>query len=71
MEVDACPATRQNRERDVKERQPMKQKIPQIVLAVLACASASAQVNSGSNGSDGVFNPAQNHLLFSANRDTL
>jgi len=35
----------------------MKQKILQAVFAALVCAGASAQVNSGSNGSDGAFNP--------------
>jgi hypothetical protein len=36
----------------------MKHKILQMMLAVLVCAEAQAQVNSGSNGSDGAFNPA-------------
>jgi hypothetical protein len=35
----------------------MKQKILQTVFAVLLCVNANAQVNSGSNGSDGAFNP--------------
>src|ERR1017187_3400610 len=41
-----------------QERYSMKRKILQAVFAVLLCASANAQVNSGSNGSDGAFNPA-------------
>jgi hypothetical protein len=48
----------------------MKQKILQMnggagVLAslLLVCASARAQVNSGSNGSDGAFNPATNTVI--------
>ena len=35
----------------------MKQKILQTMFAMLVCAGASAQVNSGSNGSDGALNP--------------
>lgn len=34
-----------------------------IGLAVLACAGAHAQVNSGSNGSDGAFNPTTNIVI--------
>src|ERR1035441_3440330 len=41
----------------------MKQKILQTVFAVLLCAGANAQVNSGSNGSDGAFNPATNTVI--------
>ena len=33
----------------------MKQKILQMVFAVFVCAGAQAQVNSGSNGSDGAW----------------
>lgn len=41
----------------------MKQKILQVVFAMLVCAGAQAQVNSGSNGSDGAFNPATNTVI--------
>ena len=33
------------------------------MFAVLLCAGANAQVNSGSNGSDGAFNPAANIVI--------
>lgn len=45
----------------------MKQKILQTVFTTLVCAGASAQVNSGSNGSDGAFNPAANIVINMAN----
>jgi hypothetical protein len=45
----------------------MKQKILQTVFAALVCAGANAQVNSGSNGSDGAFNPAANIVINMAN----
>ncbi len=38
----------------------MKQNILYVMVAVLVGASANAQVNSGSNGSDGAFNPTTN-----------
>jgi hypothetical protein len=38
-----------------KERKSMKLKLLQTMFAVLLCASANAQVNSGSNGSDGAL----------------
>src|SRR5665213_3242804 len=41
----------------------MKQKILQMMFAVLVCAGARAQVNSGSNGSDGAFDPATNTVI--------
>ncbi|MGD0350835.1 MAG: hypothetical protein ABSB84_11085 [Verrucomicrobiota bacterium] len=41
----------------------MKQKILQMMVAALVCAGAQAQVNSGSNGSDGAFNPASNIVI--------
>jgi hypothetical protein len=41
----------------------MKQKILQAMFAVLLIANANAQVNSGSNGSDGAFNPATNTVI--------
>ena len=41
----------------------MKRKILQTLLAVLVGAGASAQVNSGSNGSDGAFNPATSTVI--------
>ena len=37
------------------ERKIMKQKILQMMFAALLCASAHAQVNTGSNGSDGAL----------------
>src|ERR1035437_1000802 len=41
----------------------MKQKILQAMVVALVCASASAQVDSGSNGSDGAFNPTTNTVI--------
>jgi hypothetical protein len=41
----------------------MKRKILQTMLAVLVCAGANAQVNSGSNGNDGAFNPTTNTVI--------
>jgi hypothetical protein len=41
----------------------MKQKILQTVFAVLMGTVAHAQVNSGSNGSDGAFNPTTNIVI--------
>jgi hypothetical protein len=41
----------------------MKQKLLQAMFAVLLGVNANAQVNSGSNGSDGVFNPATNTVI--------
>src|ERR1039457_5658851 len=41
----------------------MKQKILQMMFAVLLCVNANAQVNSGSNGSDGAFNPTTNIVI--------
>jgi len=46
----------------------MKQTILQAVFAALVCAGASAQVNSGSNGSDGAFNPATDTVINMADR---
>jgi hypothetical protein len=48
----------------------MKQKILQMTFAVLLCASANAQVNSGSNGSDGAFNPTTNTVINMADHPT-
>ncbi|HAO80728.1 MAG TPA: hypothetical protein DCQ92_17500 [Verrucomicrobia subdivision 3 bacterium] len=42
----------------------MKQKILQMMFAALVCAGANAQVNSGSNGSDGAFNPTTNNTVI-------
>lgn len=41
----------------------MKPKILPLMLAMLVCADVQAQVNSGSNGSDGAFNPATNTVI--------
>jgi len=41
----------------------MKQKLLQAMFAVLLIANANAQVNSGSNGSDGAFNPTTNIVI--------
>jgi hypothetical protein len=41
----------------------MKMKILLATVAAMACASVPAQVNSGSNGSDGAFNPATNTVI--------
>jgi hypothetical protein len=46
-----------------KERKSMKQKLLQAMFAVLLIANANAQVNSGSNGSDGAFNPTANIVI--------
>ena len=45
----------------------MKQKILQTMFALLVGVSAHAQVNSGSNGSDGAFNPTTNTVINMAN----
>src|ERR1019366_3907662 len=50
-----------------RERKSMKQKLLQAMIAVLLGAGASAQVNSGSNGSDGAFNPTTNTVINMAN----
>ncbi len=42
----------------------MKQKILQAVFAALVCAGANAQVNSGSDGSDGAFNPTATNTVI-------
>jgi hypothetical protein len=52
------------------ERKTMKRIILQMLVTMLACASASAQVNSGSNGSDGAFNPATNIVINMADHPT-
>ena len=41
----------------------MKQKLLQAMVVLLACLGAHAQVNSGSNGSDGAFNPTTNIVI--------
>lgn len=41
----------------------MRQIILQTLFAVFVCAVSQAQVNSGSNGSDGAFNPATNTVI--------
>src|ERR1035441_3409300 len=46
-----------------RERKSMKQKLLQAMFAVLLIANANAQVNSGSNGSDGAFNPTTNTVI--------
>ena len=56
MGVDARPAQEQNRERCSKERHPMKQKILQVVLAVLACASLTVQATTLVLNSTNQFN---------------
>ena len=49
----------------------MKSRLQLLTLALLVPLAAQAQVNNGSDGSDGTFNPAQNPLPCLANRDTL
>ena len=39
-----------------------------VVCAVLWCVSVNAQVNSGSNGSDGAFNPTTSTNINMASR---
>lgn len=41
----------------------MKTNLLQAIVALSLCMSAAAQVNSGSNGSDGVFNPTTNIVI--------
>lgn len=41
----------------------MNQRILQAMTVLLACLGAHAQVNSGSNGSDGAFNPTTNIVI--------
>lgn len=41
----------------------MKRILLQMLIAMLVCTSARAQVNSGSNGSDGTFNPTTNTVI--------
>ena len=41
----------------------MKQKLLQAMVALLACLGAHAQVNSGSDGSNGAFNPTTNTAI--------
>ena len=41
----------------------MKQRLLQAMVVLLACLGAHAQVNSGSNGSDGTFNPTTNIVI--------
>ena len=41
----------------------MRAKVLQAMVAVLICASAEAQVNSGSDGHDGAFNPTTNTVI--------
>lgn len=41
----------------------MNQRILQAMTVLLACVGAHAQVNSGSNGSDGAFNPTTNVVV--------
>jgi hypothetical protein len=53
-----------------KERKSMKQKVLQMMFAVLVCAGAQAQVNTGSNGSDGAFNPTTNIVISMADHPT-
>jgi hypothetical protein len=48
----------------------MKQKLLQAMVAVLLSVNANAQVNSGSNGSDGAFNPTTNTIINMADHPT-
>ncbi len=48
----------------------MKQKLLQAMVVLLACLGAHAQVNSGSNGSDGAFNPTTNIVINMADHPT-
>ena len=41
----------------------MNLRIFQVMAAALVCTSAHAQVNSGSNSSDGAFNPTTNTVI--------
>lgn len=48
----------------------MNQRILQVMAVLLACWGAHAQVNSGSNGSDGAFNPTTNIVINMADHPT-
>src|ERR1039457_6080896 len=49
----------------------MKQKVLQMMFAALVCMGAQAQINTGSNGSDGAFNPtATNTVINMADHPT-
>lgn len=48
----------------------MNQRILQAMAVLLACLGAHAQVNSGSNGSDGAFNPTTNIVIKMADHPT-
>jgi hypothetical protein len=48
----------------------MNQRILQAMAVLLACLGAHAQVNSGSNGSDGAFNPTTNIVINMADHPT-
>ena len=48
----------------------MKPTILPLMLAMLVCQGAHAQVNSGSNGSDGAFNPTTNTVINMADHPT-
>lgn len=48
----------------------MKQKLLQAMIVLLDCLGAHAQVNSGSNGSDGAFNPTTNIVINMADHPT-
>ena len=52
--IDACKVSEQTRLTGSKGKS-MKQKILQMMFAAFVCAGAHAQVNSGSNGSDGAL----------------
>ena len=53
-----------------KKAKTMKQKILQMTFAALVCAGAQAQVNSGSDGSDGAFNPTTSTNINMADHPT-
>lgn len=48
----------------------MKQLILSTIVVLLACLGVHAQVNSGSNGSDGAFNPTTNIVINMADHPT-
>ena len=41
----------------------MKPKILQVIALLLVCVGVQAQINNGSNGSDGAFNPTSNVVI--------
>jgi hypothetical protein len=52
------------------KEKPMKQNLLLAIVLLSLCVSAVAQVNSGSDGSDGAFNPTTNIVINMADHPT-